>query len=219
LRTPRLSTNHTTAQISATPPRMVTVVGDGGGHHRGHRERQGDEHVVEAEDPAADVVGNEDLQSIRGQHPLGPAAQVRDTDRHRGDRERGRRPKCHVPEPEHREGEPDRGEEPAVPWARDPVAEEGSDQRAHPTSGHQEPEADVARLEDVERHHRDEGEEARRGTEPELDGQQGKDPMVPPCEAPRLSGGLDRAGVLVDFGPCLREPPPDRHEQRGRDQE
>ena len=130
--------------------RGADLIGDHGGDQRGHRERQRDQHVVEAEDPAADVIGDQHLEPVRREHPLRPAAEVRDADHHGGDRERGGLSHRHVPEPEHGERQSDRGEEPTVPGSGDAVPEERADQRADATRGHQDAEADVARVEHIE---------------------------------------------------------------------
>ena len=131
----------------------------------------------------------------------------------------GATPRAMYAEPEDRERESDRREEPAVSGSRDPVAQERSDQRAHPACRHQDAEPHLAGIEDVERHHRDQREQTGGGAESELHGEERQDPVVAAREPPCLLGRLDDPRMLGGPPGGLGEGTPDRGEQRGGDQE
>ena len=108
-RTVRVSSHQIPAHATATPPARThrgsrpDAVGEGGHDEARGAERERDQREVEREDPSADVVGHESLEAVGRQHPLRPAAEVRDEDRRGRQPERRREPEQRVADAEHGE--------------------------------------------------------------------------------------------------------------------
>ena len=100
------------------------------------------------------------------------------------------------------------------------VADERTDQRADAASGHQESEADVARVEDLAREDGDHREHAGRRAESELHRDERPHAPVLPRVADRLAGRVDDPDVFVVFtGGGEGSPDAEQQERRERERD